>query len=298
MKASKRYQRVPVALLWGMVPLNHLCRRMLGTRKPHIIPDIADFGRLLAAFRCTCGWMNQLAGGLAKWVGKNRLFIGRHFLRASINFGMSCAKTFDPIRGLPTITGAGLAGHMPAGLAPKADFLHFKTHSLAPRIDKPLSESISTMNLADSSCPGAMIDADLSVPRVQRNLRDRLHVGAIALSMAIPALLFFGLKRGISHLIAADFCFGFGIDVFHAHLSVLCRFFTRLHSPAANGRRHLTDVAAVAFATVRLRRSSDAWNFGTGLAMTAGILFTCIAILLLFLRQKTDDTTYNQMLQV
>ena len=295
-----RYQRVLVALLSGLVPLNHVDHRMLGNMKPHIMPDIADFGRLLAAFRGTCGWMSQLAGGMAEWVGKNRLFIGSHFLRASVTSGMGCAKTFDPIRSLPTITGVGSASHMPAGLAPKADFLHFRTRSLAPRIDMPLSESIYSMNLADSSCPGAMIGADLSVPRVQRNLRDRVHVGAIAiaLSMAIPALLFFGLKRGIPDLIAAGFCFGFGIGVFHAHMPVLCRFVTRLHSPAANGRRHLTGVAALAFATVWQIRPTDAWNFGTGLAMTAGILFTCSAILLLFLRQKTDDTNYNQMLQV
>jgi hypothetical protein len=291
MKASKRYQRVPVALLRGVVPLNHVDRRMLGIMKPHIMPDIADFGRLLAAFRGTCGWMSQLAGGVAEWVGKNRLFIGSHFLRASINLVVGCAKTFDPIRCLPTITGVGLAGHMPAGLAPKADFLHSRICSLAPRIDMPLSESIYSMNLADSSCPGAMIGADLSVPRVQRNLRDRAHVDAIALSMAIPTLLFFGLKREIFHFIAAGFCFGFGIGVFHAHMPVLCRFITRLHRP-------VTGVAALAFATVWLRRSSDAWNFGTGLAMTAGILFTCCTILLLFLRQKTDDTTYNQLLQV
>lgn len=162
----------------------------------------------------------------------------------------------------------------------------------AENLDLPMSQAgpISTITIAVSSFIGVLIGGPLSDKWVQKNLRGRVHTGAIGLGLTIPSLLLLGFGHNLVAVVGAGLLFGIGYGIFDTNnMPILCQFVSRKQRATAYGVMNMIGVSAGAFITHLLGRWGDSGNLGTGFAMLAIVVAIALGVQLYFLRPKTDN---------
>lgn len=156
-------------------------------------------------------------------------------------------------------------------------------------IDMAQAGPLSTITIAASSFLGVIFGGILSDRWVQKNIRGRIYISAIGLSLTIPALLLIGFGHSLYNVIGAAFCFGFGYGMFDANnMPILCQIVSARYRATAYGLMNMAGVFAGAFITDLLGKSTDAGNLGKSFAMLGGIVVIALIIQLVFLRPKTS----------
>jgi MFS family permease len=158
------------------------------------------------------------------------------------------------------------------------------------QLEMSIAGPLSTISIAFSSLVGVILGGLLSDRWVQTNLRGRILVSAMGLSLTLPALLFIVIGSNLFFVLGAAVCFGFGFGLFDANnMPILCQFIPAHQRAAAYGFMNMTGVFAGAFITDLLGRSMDAGHLGS-VFLVMGIV-VCVALLLQLLLLK--PTTHN-----
>ncbi|MEN9977086.1 MAG: hypothetical protein RIR36_1246, partial [Bacteroidota bacterium] len=130
-------------------------------------------------------------------------------------------------------------------------------------------------------------DQRLAMKWVQQNIRARVYIGAMGLSLMIPALLLLGYSNSIVIVFAAASMFGFGFGMFDTNnMPILCQFVPSSSRATAYGLLNTAGIFAGAVITDYLGKSTDAGNLNRDFAALAGIVLVVIVLQLLFLKPK------------
>ena len=154
-------------------------------------------------------------------------------------------------------------------------------------IDMSFAGPLTTISISMSSLCGVIIGGYFSDTWVQKNVRGRIYIGAMGLSLMIPALLLLGYSNSIGLVFVAASLFGFGFGMFDTNnMPILCQFVQGNKRATAYGFLNTAGIFAGAFITDYLGRSSDAGNLNRDFAALAIIVAAVIAVQLLFLKPK------------
>ena len=122
---------------------------------------------------------------------------------------------------------------------------------------------------------------------MQKNERGRIYIGAMGLSLMIPALLLLGYSNSIVFVFVAASMFGFGFGMFDTNnMPILCQFVPVNSRATAYGFLNTAGIFAGAVITDYLGKSSDAGHLNRDFAALAIIVAAVIAVQLFFLSPK------------
>jgi MFS family permease len=154
-------------------------------------------------------------------------------------------------------------------------------------IDMSIAGPLTTISISLSSLFGVIVGGYFSDKWVQQNIRARVYIGAIGLSLMIPALLLLGYSNSIVIVFAAASMFGFGFGMFDTNnMPILCQFVPSNSRATAYGLLNTAGIFAGAIITDYLGKSTDAGNLNRDFAALAGIVVVVIVLQLLFLKPK------------
>ena len=154
-------------------------------------------------------------------------------------------------------------------------------------IDMSIAGPLTTISISLSSLFGVIVGGYFSDKWVQQNIRARVYIGAMGLSLMIPALLLLGYSNSIVIVFAAASMFGFGFGMFDTNnMPILCQFVPSSSRATAYGLLNTAGIFAGAVITDYLGKSTDAGNLNRDFAALAGIVVVVIAVQLLFLKPK------------
>jgi MFS family permease len=154
-------------------------------------------------------------------------------------------------------------------------------------IDMSIAGPFTTISISLSSLFGVIVGGYFSDKWVQQNIRARIYIGALGLSLMIPALLLLGYSNSIVIVFAAASMFGFGFGMFDTNnMPILCQFVPSSSRATAYGLLNTAGIFAGAVITDYLGKSTDAGNLNRDFAALAGIVVVVIAVQLLFLKPK------------
>jgi MFS family permease len=154
-------------------------------------------------------------------------------------------------------------------------------------IDMSIAGPLTTISISLSSLFGVIVGGYFSDKWVQQNIRARVYIGAIGLSLMIPALLLLGYSNSIIVVFAAASMFGFGFGMFDTNnMPILCQFVPSSSRATAYGLLNTAGIFAGAVITDYLGKSTDAGNLNRDFAALAGIVVVVIVLQLLFLKPK------------
>jgi len=157
-------------------------------------------------------------------------------------------------------------------------------------LDMVQAGPLSTVTTSLSSLLGVIIGGMLSDRWVQKNVKGRIYISAIGLSLTIPALLLIAFGTSLVHAIGAAFCFGFGFGMFDTNnMPILCQFVSSKYRATGYGFMNLTGILAGAFVTDLLGKSTDQGNLGRDFAIMSGIVLVALIVQLTFLRPQVND---------
>lgn len=157
-------------------------------------------------------------------------------------------------------------------------------------IEMSIAGPISTITLAGSSLLGVIFGGILSDKWSQKNLRGRVYMSAIGLSLTVPALFLISSGQSLYAVIGASFCFGFGFGIFDTNnMPILCQFVSSKYRATAYGLMNLVGVFSGAVITNILGKSSDKGSMNQVFIYLALIVVGALIIQLTFLRPKTND---------
>lgn len=162
----------------------------------------------------------------------------------------------------------------------------------AENLHLPMSQAgpMATITIAVSSFIGVLLGGILSDKWVRKNIRGRIYIGAIGLSLTIPSLLLLGFGNSIVEVVCAGVLFGIGFGMFDANnMPILCQFVGPNQRATAYGVMNMVGVFAGAMITSVLGAWSDNGNLGMGFALLAAVVAVAIAVQLYSLRPKTDN---------
>ena len=162
----------------------------------------------------------------------------------------------------------------------------------AQNLHIPMSQAgpLSTITIAASSFCGVIFGGILSDRWVLRNIKGRVYISAIGLSLTIPSLLLLGFGHSFFHVVFASICFGLGFGIFDANnMPMLCQFVSTRQRGTAYGMLNMTGVFSGAIITDLFGKSSDEGRLGEDFAMLAGIVLVAVLIQLYSLRPKVND---------
>jgi MFS family permease len=146
---------------------------------------------------------------------------------------------------------------------------------------------LTTISISLSSLVGVIVGGYFSDKWVQKNNRGRIYIGAMGLSLMIPALLLLGYSNSIVVVFAAASMFGFGFGMFDTNnMPILCQFVPTNSRATAYGFLNTAGIFAGAIITDYLGKSSDAGNLNRDFAYLAIIVAAVIAVQLIFLKPK------------
>ena len=137
MKEHKYYPWIVVGLLWVVALLNYMDRQMLSTMRDSMCVDIveleqaANFGRLMAVFLWSYGFMSPVAGMIADRLNRKWLIVGSLFVWSFVTLMMGFCTTFEQVYALRALMGVSEALYIPAGLSLITDYHQKETRSLA-----------------------------------------------------------------------------------------------------------------------------------------------------------------------
>ena len=154
-------------------------------------------------------------------------------------------------------------------------------------IDMSIAGPFTTISISLSSLFGVIVGGYFSDKWVQQNIRARVYIGAMGLSLMIPALLLLGYSNSIVIVFAAASMFGFGFGMFDTNnMPILCQFVPSSSRATAYGLLNTAGIFAGAVITDYLGKSTDAGNLNRDFAALAGIVVVVIVLQLLFLKPK------------
>ncbi len=154
-------------------------------------------------------------------------------------------------------------------------------------IDMSTAGPLTTISISLSSLFGVIVGGYFSDKWVQQNIRARVYIGAMGLSLMIPALLLLGYSNSIVIVFAAASMFGFGFGMFDTNnMPILCQFVPSSSRATAYGLLNTAGIFAGAVITDYLGKSTDAGNLNRDFAALAGIVVVVIVLQLLFLKPK------------
>jgi len=154
-------------------------------------------------------------------------------------------------------------------------------------IDMSIAGPLTTISISLSSLFGVIVGGYFSDKWVQQNIRARIYIGALGLSLMIPALLLLGYSNSIVIVFAAASMFGFGFGMFDTNnMPILCQFVPANRRATAYGFLNTAGIFAGAVITDYLGKSTDAGNLNRDFAALAGIVVVVIVLQLLFLKPK------------
>ena len=154
-------------------------------------------------------------------------------------------------------------------------------------IDMSIAGPLTTISISLSSLFGVIVGGYFSDKWVQQNIRARVYIGAMGLSLMIPALLLLGYSNSIVIVFAAASMFGFGFGMFDTNnMPILCQFVPSSSRATAYGLLNTAGIFAGAVITDYLGKSTDAGNLNRDFAALAGIVVVVIVLQLLFLKPK------------
>jgi len=154
-------------------------------------------------------------------------------------------------------------------------------------IDMSIAGPLTTISISLSSLFGVIVGGYFSDKWVQQNIRARVYIGAMGLSLMIPALLLLGYSNSIFIVFAAASMFGFGFGMFDTNnMPILCQFVPSSSRATAYGLLNTAGIFAGAVITDYLGKSTDAGNLNRDFAALAGIVVVVIVLQLLFLKPK------------
>jgi len=155
------------------------------------------------------------------------------------------------------------------------------------QIDMSIAGPLTTISISLSSLFGVIVGGYFSDKWVQQNIRARVYIGALGLSLMIPALLLLGYSNSIVIVFAAASMFGFGFGMFDTNnMPILCQFVPSSSRATAYGLLNTAGIFAGAVITDYLGKSTDAGNLNRDFAALAGIVVVVIVLQLLFLKPK------------
>jgi sugar phosphate permease len=154
-------------------------------------------------------------------------------------------------------------------------------------IDMSIAGPLTTISISLSSLFGVIVGGYFSDKWVQQNIRARVYIGAMGLSLMIPALLLLGYSNSIVIVFAAASMFGFGFGMFDTNnMPILCQFVPSSSRATAYGLLNTAGIFAGAVITDYLGKSTDAGNLNRDFAALAGIVVVVIVLQLLFLKPR------------
>ncbi len=159
----------------------------------------------------------------------------------------------------------------------------FTDAEIASRVAKPLS----TIVIAAAGFVGVIGGGIIADRWARRNVRGRIYVGVIGLSLTIPALLALGYGRTPEIALAAAVLYGVGFGLFDANnMPVLCQFVPPRLRAAGYGFMNLVGVSAGALSTEVIGKLDKAGKLAQGIGWLAGPVVVAV-LLVLLLRPTT-----------
>jgi len=153
---------------------------------------------------------------------------------------------------------------------------------------------IATISISLSSLLGVLIGGVLSDRWVQKNIRGRIYIGAIGLSLTVPAMLLMGFGTSLIPILTAAFLFGIGFGMFDTNnMPILCQFVRPDARATAYGFLNTAGIFSGALITDYLGKSTDAGNLGRDFAWLGAVVIVAVALQLSFLRPKPQPTNVN-----
>jgi MFS transporter, ACS family, D-galactonate transporter len=161
-------------------------------------------------------------------------------------------------------------------------------------IDMSRAGPIATISISLSSLMGVLVGGIISDRWVQKNIRGRIYIGAIGLSLTVPAMLLMGFGTSLLPIISAAFLFGFGFGMFDTNnMPILCQFVRPDARATAYGFLNTAGIFSGALITDYLGKSTDAGNLGRDFAWLGAVVIVAVALQLSFLRPRPEGTNAN-----
>lgn len=161
-------------------------------------------------------------------------------------------------------------------------------------IDMSRAGPIATISISISSLLGVLTGGVISDRWVQKNIRARIYVGAIGLSLTVPAMLLMGFGTSLLPILSAAFLFGFGFGMFDTNnMPILCQFVRPDVRATAYGFLNTAGIFSGALITDYLGKSTDAGNLGRDFAWLGAVVVVAVVLQLSFLRPKPQTTNVN-----
>jgi len=131
----------------------------------------------------------------------------------------------------------------------------------ALHMDMAQAGPIATITIAMASFVGILLGGWLSDRWVMRNLKGRIYMGVIGLSLTLPALWLLGSDVGMTAILVGGLLFGLGFGIFEVNnMPILCQFVSARYRATAYGLMNLAGISAGAVITEFLGRSADNGN--------------------------------------
>lgn len=161
-------------------------------------------------------------------------------------------------------------------------------------IDMSRAGPIATISISLSSLMGVLVGGIISDRWVQKNIRGRIYIGAIGLSLTVPAMLLMGFGTSLVPILSAAFLFGFGFGMFDTNnMPILCQFVRPDARATAYGFLNTAGIFSGALITDYLGKSTDAGNLGRDFAWLGAVVIIAVALQLIFLRPQPQITNVN-----
>lgn len=155
-------------------------------------------------------------------------------------------------------------------------------------IDMMKAGPIATITIAFASFIGVMTGGPLADRWSRRNLRGRIYISAIGLTMMIPALVLMGYGTSLFAAIFSGVLFGLGYGMFDANnMPILCQFVPSRSRATAYGLMNMSGLFIGALATHLLGWLAQNSLMGVGFACMAGAIAAALAVQLIVLRPTT-----------
>lgn len=162
----------------------------------------------------------------------------------------------------------------------------------AENLNLPMAEAgpIATITIAVSSFVGVIIGGILSDWWIHRNIRGRIYVGVIGLSLLIPALILLGLGTNLVAIVGAGVLFGIGYGMFDANnMPIVVQIVSKKYRSTAYGILNLAGIIAGAMITQILGHWKENDSLGLGFAYLAVAVGVVLLIQLFFMKPKYRD---------
>ena len=159
-------------------------------------------------------------------------------------------------------------------------------------IDMSHAGPLSTITMAISSLIGVLIGGVLSDRWIQKNLRGRIFIGAIGLTLTIPSVLLIGFGHDFIPIMLGASLFGLGFGMFDVNsMPILCQFASPRYRATGYGLMNLAGISTGAVITTFLGKSADSGNLSRDIALLSVFVAAAVVLQLIMLHPTTANKT-------